>query len=187
MDNIKFESLSIFHIFLLFLIFLTIIFILYIEPKLTKRKLINKNEHGSSKFADIKEIHKNFKKQNIRDIKEVGLPVFYEKKSGMFESVYFDTKSPHYLLIGSTGSGKSATISIPMCIHFALAEEKHSVVITDPKGELYYKTGKIFKDNGYEVITIDFRNPTNSDKINIMQPIIEEWDKHCYHHKCMMF
>ena len=46
----------------------TIIFILFIEPRLSKRKLENKNEHGSSKFADIKEIEKSFVKEKINDI-----------------------------------------------------------------------------------------------------------------------
>ena len=74
-----------------------------------------------------------------------------------------------------------------MCIQFATAKEKHSVVLTDPKAELFKTTGKIFEDNGYNVVTIDFRNPTKSSKINIMQPIIDEWKEHCIYDKNMMF
>ncbi len=101
--------------------------------------------------------------------------------------MYFDNKSPHFLLVGSTGSGKSVTVSIPLSIHFATAKNKHSVVLTDPKGELFRTTGKIFKDNGYDIVTIDFRNPAQSTKINVMQPIIDEWKEHCHFNKCMMF
>ena len=43
---------------ILLLSLFAIIFILYIEPKLSIKKIKNKNEHGSSKFADIKEIDK---------------------------------------------------------------------------------------------------------------------------------
>lgn len=163
-----------------------IIFILIIEPRLSRRKLANKNEHGSSKFADFKEIKRNFDKENLYNIDKVGFPVWYEKINNTWENVYFDTKSPHYLLVGSTGSGKSATVSLNMAIHFATAKEKHSVVFTDPKAELFNATGKIFKDNGYEVVTIDFRNPMQSNKINVMQPIIDEWKEHCHFNKCMM-
>ena len=186
MDSIKFETISLPMIILLILTLGMIIFILIIEPRFNKKRLTNKNEHGSSKFADIKEIKNNFQKESLNDINKVGFPVWYEKKNNKFESVYFDVKSPHYLLVGSTGAGKSVTVSIPTSIHFATAKEKHSVVLTDPKGELFKTTGKIFEDNGYDVITIDFRNPTKSAKINIMQPIIDEWKEHCKYYKFMM-
>ena len=186
MNNLRFDTINSVELYvLLFLIFI-IIFILFFFPKFNSKKLMNKNEHGSSKFASTKEIRESFDKENINDIKNVGFPVYYEKENNHFKSVYFDTKSPHYLLVGSTGSGKSATVSIPMAIHFAIAEEKHSVVLTDPKGELFMKTGQLFKDNGYDVITIDFRNPNQSTKINIMQPIIDEWKKHCYYYNSLM-
>ncbi len=68
-----------------------------------------------------------------------------KKENGKFKNVYYDNKSPHYVLIGSTGSGKSITVSIPICIQFATAKEKHSVVLTDPKAELFKTTGKILK------------------------------------------
>ena len=187
MDNIKFDAMSPSMILLLFLIIGLILFILIIEPKLSRRKLKNNNEHGSSKFADIKEIKENFDKEELNNINTSGFPVWYEKEKGKFKNVYYDNKSPHYVLIGSTGSGKSITVSIPMCIQFATAKEKHSVVLTDPKAELFKTTGKIFEDNGYNVVTIDFRNPTKSSKINIMQPIIDEWKEHCIYDKNMMF
>lgn len=187
MDNIKFDAMSPSMTLLLFLIIGLILFILIIEPKLSRRKLKNNNEHGSSKFADIKEIKENFDKEELNNINISGFPVWYEKEKGKFKNVYYDNKSPHYVLIGSTGSGKSITVSIPMCIQFATAKEKHSVVLTDPKAELFKTTGKIFEDNGYNVVTIDFRNPTKSSKINIMQPIIDEWKEHCIYDKNMMF
>lgn len=187
MDNIKFDAMSPAMTLLLFLIIGLILFILIIEPKLSRRKLKNNNEHGSSKFADIKEIKENFDKEELNNINTSGFPVWYEKEKGKFKNVYYDNKSPHYVLIGSTGSGKSITVSIPMCIQFATAKEKHSVVLTDPKAELFKTTGKIFEENGYDVVTIDFRNPTKSSKINIMQPIIDEWKEHCIYDKNMMF
>lgn len=187
MDNIKFDAMSPSMTLLLFLIIGLILFILIIEPKLSRRKLKNNNEHGSSKFADIKEIKENFDKEELNNINMSGFPVWYEKEKGKFKNVYYDNKSPHYVLIGSTGSGKSITVSIPMCIQFATAKEKHSVVLTDPKAELFKTTGKIFEENGYNVVTIDFRNPTKSSKINIMQPIIDEWKEHCIYDKNMMF
>ena len=88
-----------------------IVFIIIIEPRIFKRKLKNNNEHGSSKFADKKEIKANFDKEDLNNINKAGFPVWYEKENGKFKNVYYDNKSPHYVLIGSTGSGKSVCIN----------------------------------------------------------------------------
>lgn len=181
-------NLSFFYILILFLVVGAILFIVLIQPRLNQRKVKNKNEYGSSKFADIKEITKTFKKENLYHIKQAGFPIYYEKKNDKFTNVYFDNISPHWLLIGSTGSGKSATVVLPECIMFATAEEKETLIITDPKGEIFSKTSSIFKSNGYEnIITIDFRNPNLSTHINIMQPIVDEWKEHCLYEKKLFY
>lgn len=186
MNYLRFNSISSIEIIILIFISLSIIFIL-LEPRFAKKNLVNKNEHGSSKFADIDEIKKTFIKEKVVGSNTVGFPVWYEKKNGKFENVYLDNKSPHFLLIGSTGSGKSVTVVLNECLMFATAKEKHSVVVTDPKGEIFKATSKVFANNGYEVVTIDFRNPTKSKRINIMQPIIDEWKKYCAYNKAMLF
>lgn len=186
MDNLKFDSIPQAQIIILILIIIAILFI-FIEPRLSKRKLVNRNEHGSSKFADMKEIKETFKKEKIKNSESVGFPVWYEKKNDKFENVYLDNKSPHFLLIGSTGSGKSVTVVIPECLMFATSKDKHSVVVTDPKGEIYKATSKVFAENGYNVVPINFRNPSKSVRINIMQPIIDEWKEYCKYNKAMLF
>ncbi|UKI26716.1 MAG: hypothetical protein L6V91_08250 [Bacilli bacterium] len=49
-----------------------IVFILLIEPRLSKKKIKNNNEHGSSKFADMKEIKDNINKEDLNDINKAG-------------------------------------------------------------------------------------------------------------------
>jgi len=75
MDAIRFNPLSMIEIIILLIVIGTILFIL-LEPRFSKRKLENKNEHGSSKFADLKEIQNTFVKENINDINSVGFPVW---------------------------------------------------------------------------------------------------------------
>ena len=186
MTDIKFGSISNPLMIALFITISLIIFFAIVDPYLSKKRLQNHNEYGSSKFASLREIKKLFRKENLRNINATGFPVWYEKRNGNFSNVYFDNQSSHYLLIGSTGSGKSATVSIPLALHIANAKEERSVVITDPKGELFQKTAYVFAQNKYNIITLDFRDPSKSTKINVMQPIINEWKKHCYHHKIMM-
>ncbi len=187
MENLRFDVIPLFQLIILLFVFLGIIFITFLLPKLSRQKIINKNEHGSAKFADIKEIKNTFIKEKIENPNSVGFPVWYEKKNKKFKYVYFDENSAHFLITGATGSGKSVGVVIPECIFFATSKEKHSVVITDPKGEIFEKTGSIFNENGYEVITLDFRNPIFSKRINLMQPIINEWKFHCEYNKIMYF
>ena len=156
-----------------FLIFL--IFFLFIEPIFSKHKVKNDNEYGSARFSKFSEIKKNFIKEEISNINEVGFPIWYSKDN---KFVWFDKETPHYVYLGSTGSGKSVTCVIPTCSFIATAKKKRSAFITDPKGEIYHTTSEMFKNNGYDIYTIDFRNPQLSNKINLLEPIIKEYEQY---------
>jgi type IV secretion system protein VirD4 len=154
---------------------LFIIVFLYIEPILSKHKVKNDSEYGSARFATINEIKKTFRKERIKSINKSGFPIYYDKG---LNNVWFDNETPHYVYLGSTGSGKSVTAVIPTCSFIATAKTKRSVFITDPKGEIFHTTSQMFKNNGYNVITIDFRNPELSNKFNILEPIIKEYENY---------
>ena len=163
------------NIGLIILLVIMVIFIIgfmYIEPILMKHKVKNDNEYGSARFSTDREIKKNFKKESIYHIKEAGFPVSFSKN---LKCIYFDRETPHYVYLGSTGSGKSVTAVIPTCTFIAKAKKKRSVFITDPKGEIYQVTSQMFQNQGYKILTIDFRNPEKSNKINILKPIIKEY------------
>ena len=34
----------------------------------------------------------------------------------------------------------------------------------------------MFEDNGYTILTLDFRNPSLSNHLNILEPIIREYE-----------
>lgn len=154
---------------------LLLIFFYVIEPRLLRAKVNNENEYGSARFATFKEIKKTFKKEKVSNIKEAGFPVWYSKDS---KYIWFDRETPHYVYLGSTGSGKSVTAVIPTCTFISNAKIKRSVFITDPKGEIYQTTSEMFKNNGYKIFTIDFRNPELSNKINLLEPIIKEYESY---------
>lgn len=162
-------------IILLSILLILIFIFIYIEPLFMKHKVKNDNEYGSARFSKVNEIKKNFKKEKTDNIKEAGFPVFYSKN---LKDIYFDRITPHYVYLGSTGSGKSVTAVIPTCTFISKAKVKRSVFITDPKGEIYQTTSNMFKKRGYNVLTIDFRNPELSNKINILEPIINEYENY---------
>ncbi len=167
-------------IFVLALLLLLVVGFIYLEPILSKHKINNKNEHGSARFSTIEEIKKNFTKEKISNINESGVPMYFSKN---LKYVWFDKETPHYVYLGSTGSGKSVTAVIPECTFIATAKTKRSLFITDPKGEIYNATSKMLKDNGYNVITLDFRNPELSNHLNILEPIIQEYEKYMEYEK----
>ena len=95
---------------------------------------------------------------------------FYKGKDGKSEDVYYVDKDTHSVIIGATRSGKSRCLVMQSIGNTALAGE--SIVVTDPKGELFAYTGEFMKKLGYEVICLDFKNAKNSSKYNLLQPII---------------
>ena len=167
-------------IIVLALLLLFMIGFMFIEPAISKHKVKNNNEYGSARFSTFNEIKRNFKKEKISNIKESGVPIWFSKD---FKYVWFDRETPHYTYLGSTGSGKSVTAVIPMCSFIATAKNKRSVFITDPKGEIFNTTSKMFKDNGYNVLTLDFRHPEMSNHFNILEPIIKEYEKYIDYEK----
>lgn len=70
-------------------------------------------------------------------------------------------KNGNILVIGGSGSGKSASFAIPNALQML-----GSYIFTDPKGELYDRTAGLFKKNGYEIHVINLADPKFSDGYN---------------------
>ncbi len=103
-----------------------------------------------SKWGTIEEMKNVMEKITIDSkVNRAGLPVAYDD-----ESLYIIGREGHSLVIGSTGSGKTQTITLPM-LELALRAGE-SVVIHDTKNELYDLTNEKYKNNGYNVIRLNF-------------------------------
>ena len=115
-----------------------------------------KKEDGYSRWAKAKEI------ETAKDVVKVpfmetkvkcgGTPVTYDK-----DNAYIDNSNMHTLVIGATGSGKTAGVINPTMKMLMKARE--SIVITDPKGEIYEDNYKLLKDLGYDIVVLNFREP----------------------------
>ena len=97
------------------------------------------------------------------------------KKQPGGEKLYFVGDDVHTLCIGATRSGKSRTVVLQSICTLGLAAE--SMIISDPKGELWAYTAPFLERLGYEVITVDFKNPLKSQRYNFLQPIIDAVDR----------
>jgi type IV secretion system protein VirD4 len=91
------------------------------------------------------------------------------------ERLYVVGNDTHTLTVGATNSGKTRTVVLETIGTLGLAGE--SMVMSDPKGELYQYTAPFLKRLGYKVHVIDYRNPEKSDRYNLLQPIINAVDK----------
>lgn len=122
-----------------------------------------KKEKGYSRWATDKEFKKGLE---VVDIKEDTLPAagiaLYSKKGKM----WVDNGEDHYLVMGATGSGKTVIVAKPMIK--LLAKHNESMILTDPKGELYESSAALLKEKGYNIITLNFRDPQKGNAWNPM-------------------
>ena len=75
------------------------------------------------------------------------------------------------LVVGGSGSGKSASYSIPNAYQML-----GSYVFTDPKGELYDRTAGYLKEHGYKIKVLNLVHPQYSDGYNPLMHISSEID-----------
>lgn len=123
-----------------------------------------KEEKGYSSWAKDKDI------KTDRDVAKVittdatlnaaGVPLCTGKNNEM----WVDNGEYHTLVIGSSGSGKSRCVVKPMVN--LLAKKGESMIITDPKGELYVAAANKLKELGYKVIILNFRDPLKGNAWN---------------------
>lgn len=73
------------------------------------------------------------------------------------------------LVIGGSGSGKSASYTVPN-----LLKMLGSYIVIDVFGEIYDKTHKFLKKNGYKVKVINYKN------IKLQNQLVDEEDKYNY-------
>lgn len=75
----------------------------------------------------------------------------------------------HIAIFGASGTMKSRAI-IRNALFQAL-KRGESVVITDPKGELYADTSELYRQNGYDVKVFNLVNPEHGDSWNCMSDL----------------
>ncbi|BDG59778.1 VirD4-like conjugal transfer protein, CD1115 family [Caldinitratiruptor microaerophilus] len=86
------------------------------------------------------------------------------RRMAAWVSVPSPTVNPHVLVIGSPGSGKTRRLVLPTL--WLLGQAGVSIVVTDPKGELYAATADHFRRQGYQVRTLNLIDPARSDPYN---------------------
>ena len=144
----------------------------------TKSKLrqVNNSNLENSRWmskTEMRSIFKPYYYSALNDVKKDGVPVLAKlDKRGKDMEILFSSPS-HALVIGATGSGKTTTFVSPMIQLLAATSAESSMIITDPKGELFSLHSKYLKERGYDVKVIDLRNTYSSYRWN---PLDNIWD-----------
>lgn len=75
----------------------------------------------------------------------------------------FSKTDSHILTVAATRMGKTTSCVIPQVLSFAKQKVKRSMLISDPKGELYRILSETLKENGYKVLLINFKDFSHSE------------------------
>lgn len=121
----------------------------------------SKKDKGYSRWAKESEV----KKQLV----EVDPKAYTADAAGLVvinngKKIWVDNGEAHNIVVGSTGSGKTQAIVFPLVQ--SLAKRGESMIITDPKGEIYENTANMLRERGYNIVILNFRNPQNGNAWN---------------------
>ena len=135
---------------------------------------LNENDLEDTEWLTPKKLKKlkEFKVTNWNGAKEAtdGIVIGAEKKGREVEII--TTSQLHALIVGTTGSGKTTGFVDQNISVLARSKTKPSLVISDPKKELYEKHAKMLSKEGYEISVLDLREPYSSERWNPMNVLI---------------
>ena len=135
---------------------------------------LNENDLEDTEWLSVKKLKKlkEFKVMTWNGVKENkdGIVIGAEKKGSGVEII--TTSQLHALIVGTTGSGKTTGFVDQNIAVLARSKGKPSLVISDPKKELYEKHAKHLSKEGYEISVLDLREPYSSERWNPMNVLI---------------
>ncbi len=121
------------------------------------------------------------KRAEIEKLIDIGPPeklegVLIGKQEDGVEEEYLAVKpdlplNRHVMIYGASGTGKSRGFVLPFIYGMAMKKEKESMVIVDPKGELFERTSETLRRQGYLVKAYNLLDLENSDGFNCMSVV----------------
>ncbi|MFJ7828526.1 VirD4-like conjugal transfer protein, CD1115 family [Psychrobacillus sp. NPDC096623] len=140
--------------------------------------------HGSSRFTRPHEVMngKQLSKRN-KYSKSNPAKTFETLENGLIVGKVPDKKqvliiprtttidNRNVYVVGSSGSGKGQSYVIPNLLN----NREETIIVTDPKGELFHETAKIKREQGYQVYQVDFIN-FNQDRYNLLDYVLDDQD-----------
>ncbi len=141
-----------------------------------KLKQVKDSNLENSRWMTEKEkksIFKTYNYSELASVKKDGIPVMATLDDNQKDMKIAFNSPCHSIIIGSTGSGKTTTFVSPMIQILGSTSAGSSMIITDPKGELFSMHSKFLQERGYDVKVVDLRDTYSSYRWN---PLGGIWD-----------
>lgn len=134
---------------------------------------LNKDQKGSARYTTFKEIQEQY-----RDVPDKGqrfdggggVPIARYKNR-----LFIDDSPVNNMIIGTTRSGKGETFVFSAIDIYSRAEKQASMVLNDPKGELYSASKDTLEGLGYHVEVLNLMNPNQSMSYDLLKIVKEEF------------
>ncbi len=134
---------------------------------------VNNGTKGTARWTTQQEIREQYKAVPLKDD-------FYPGKGGTIiqrqgEKLYIDDSKSNTLVIGTTRSGKGEMYVVPTIDVYSRAEKmenRPSMIVSDPKLELYKMCKNALEDRGYIVRLLNLDDPYHSMGYNPLQLVI---------------
>ena len=95
------------------------------------------------------------------ELGNAGVPLVWIQSE---DKLFVDQTDSHTLVIGPTGSKKSRLIAMPLVRILGSASE--TIIISDPKAEIYDRTASYLKKQGYQIAILNLRSPLHGNRWN---------------------
>lgn len=133
-------------------------------------------QHGTSRWQTKWEMDKTaFVWDGVTPISAGGIVLGMEKSKKANEKIWFNTEDVHNLQIGATRSGKDRKLLMPSM--WVLANAGESMVLGDPKGEMYITSRDWLKSMGYNIIVLNLREPVKGNQHNYLHLVNKAVDE----------
>ncbi|MEH6944797.1 type IV secretory system conjugative DNA transfer family protein [Bacillus sp. JJ722] len=144
----------------------------------TNYKDLNQEQKGSSRFTTEEELKKQYKAVPERKQHYKGNGGVVISRLG--NQIFIDDSPVNNLIIGTTRSGKGETFVFPCIDVYSRAEFQPSLILNDPKGELFTASRDTLIERGYHIEVLNLQNPMESMSYNLLQLVKEAYKEGDY-------
>lgn len=180
----KIPKLSVAFYIFLFIVMAISNVIYYYKTQISFREdTLNIDQRGEARWTTNEEIKAQYKcipdcetKTNKNEFDGPGGTIV----SRIGRNLYIDPSPTNNLIIGITRSGKGEMFVFPSIDVYSRAKEKTSLVVTDPKLELFKSSKETLIKRGYDVYLLNLDDPLHSMGFNPLEKIKEAYLKKDY-------
>ena len=133
----------------------------------------NVGQKGTERFTTPEEIQRQYRVIPAKDQRYPGcggFPVCRIK-----DKIFIDDGPVNNLIIGAPRSGKGESFVFPMIDLYSRAENTPSLVVIDPKLELYAASYQTLKSRGFVPLLLNTIDPAHSMGYNPLTPIAQAY------------